>query len=198
MQLRQLALLISFALAVPCMAEVETRISVKDHTFVVYATPQGATLQQVKRDAPSATHVLPGAYFVDRNRGDFRPVDFLRSEGYTMAPYQRRLGRPVLAFPKQAEPFITKDTTLLRDRYEVPNALTGHGWTTYPNEQLARHAVVLKNGCFIDLRYQAQTAQGVVDHISRSYGTVPFLFLDGGSTLAPGAKGGSWIIVRKR
>lgn len=197
MQLRKFALLGFLLGAAPCMAAVETRIPVKDHTFVVYATPRGATLQQVARDAPSAAYILPGAYFMDRDRGDFRSVDFLRSEGRTISPYLQRLGRPILAFPKQGQPFITKDVSLMSDRHEVPNALAGHGWTTYPDWCLARHAIVLKDGVLIDLRYESQTAQGVVDHIRRTYGTVPFLFLDGGSTLAPGAKGGSWIIVRK-
>lgn len=198
MQLRQLAVaLLLVTLAAPSMAAVETRISVKDHTFVVHVTPQGATYAQVRRDAPSAVHVLPGAYFVNRDTGDFRPVDFLRSEGRTFAPHLEHR-RPILAFPRSGVPFITKDADRLRDPRAIPNALAGHGWATYPNWRLARHAIVLKDGYLIDLRYRSQTAQGVVDHITQTYGAVPFLFLDGGSTLAPGARGGSWIIVRRR
>lgn len=158
---------------------------------VVIYRPGGQTVAQVKKQT-GAHLVVPGGYYGLKN-GQLANVDLTIVNGRKIAPYRRDCARPILALAPGRAAIFGSYTSFAPHAQKFIFALAGDNVGREKTRRCWRSIVGISNGrlhffkIFGSHRYCATRL--------KILGIGKYLFMDGGTSLAPGAKSPSHIAI---
>jgi hypothetical protein len=158
---------------------------------VVIYRPGGQTAAQVQRQTGGRL-VIPGGYFGLKN-GQVANVDLTIVNGRKIAPYRRDCARPILALAPGRAAIFGSYASFAPHAQKFPFVLAGDSVGREKTRRCWRSIVGIKKGRLIVLRLYA--SHRLCLQRLKALGIGKYLFMDGGTSLAPGAKSPSHIVI---